>query len=125
MQFHHIGVKCTNMDESLRFYTEVMGFEISEQVEVMGHPCIFLEKGGARIELESLGAATQAPAGPPNAGLTHFAFYVDDIEAVSAGLRARGAAFFLPPFKVRPTRKTAFIKGPDAVLIQLIQDIAG
>lgn len=123
MRFDHVGIKTTDLEASLAFYTGVLGFEKTYEVEVMGSPCVFLARGGVEIELETIGAAAQPPAGPATAGLNHLSFKVDDIDAVAAELTARGGEFLIPPFQIRPTRKTGFMKAPDGVLVQLIQDV--
>ena len=122
MKFDHIGIKCTDLEASVKYYTEVLGFEKTYEVEVMGKPCVFVARGGLEIELESIGAAGDAPVAPPNVGLTHFAFETDDIDGLAKEFLDNGAEFMIPPFQIRPSRKTGFVKAPDGVLIQLIQN---
>ena len=120
MKFNHIGIRCSDQDASIRFYTEVLGLAILENLDLGGQRCVFVGNDSVQIELEGGGAP--APAGPAAVGLTHFAVEVSDIEAVAERLTDRGGEFLIPPFQIRPTRKTAFVKAPDGVLIQLIQD---
>ena len=98
-----------------------MGLAVLEEIEVGGERCVFVGNDSVRIELEAGGAPE--PSGPAMVGLYHVSLEVDDIEASATGLTSRGAEFLIPPFQIRPTRKTAFVKAPDGVLIQLIQDL--
>jgi catechol 2,3-dioxygenase-like lactoylglutathione lyase family enzyme len=123
LELNHIGIKCSDIQASLTFYTEVMGLEKIYEVEVLGKPCIFVGNGTVQIELEASVVSIASPTEPPACGLTHFAFHVTGIEAVADELKSRGAPFLFPPFAIRPTRKTAMIKAPDGVLIQLIEDL--
>ena len=123
MELNHIGIKCSNIDESYAFYTEVLGMEKLFELDIMGSRAIFLGIGDDQIELEEVSGGVSAPAAPPEAGITHIAFKTNDIEAEAELFSSRGAEFLIPPFQIRPTRKTAFIKAPDSVLIQLVQDI--
>jgi catechol 2,3-dioxygenase-like lactoylglutathione lyase family enzyme len=122
MKFHHVGIRCTDPDAALRFYTEVLGFSVLEDLEIAGARCVFVGNETVRIELE--GGGDPMNAGPATVGLTHFAVEVDDIDATAARIAGRGGEFLIPPFQIRPTRKVAFVKAPDGVLIQLIQDFS-
>jgi catechol 2,3-dioxygenase-like lactoylglutathione lyase family enzyme len=122
LEFNHFGIKCTDFQASVKYYTEVLGLEKLYELEVLGKSCVFVGNGTIEIELEDAGANTPPPAAPPAAGLTHFAFMVKDIDKLAQELKDRGAQFMFPPFNIRPTRKIAFIKAPDSVLIQLIED---
>jgi catechol 2,3-dioxygenase-like lactoylglutathione lyase family enzyme len=122
LEFNHFGIKCTAFQETIKFYTEVLGLEKLYELEVLGKKCIFVGNDTIEIELEDAGASVPSPPMPPAAGLTHFAFMVKDIEKLADELKGRGAQFMIPPFNIRPTRKIAFIKAPDSVLIQLIED---
>ena len=125
MKFLNIGVKCSDQEATLKYYTEVLGFKKLYELEVMGAPCIFVGNDTVEIELERSKSKDGPPSAAPEYGLSHFALESDDIEAEAKALRERGAEFLLPPFQIRPTRKIAFIKAPDGVLIQLIQDFPG
>ena len=123
MDFNHVGIKCSDVEAALKFYTEVLEMKLDFEVEILGKRCVFLNRGTLDLELEEVKTKTPPPAGFPEFGLSHLAFKVNDIEATANDLKSRGAQFLIPPFQVRPTRKTAFIKAPDGVLIQLVEDL--
>lgn len=122
LKFNHTGLKCVDVDATLRFYTEVIGLDKLFEVEILGKRCVFVGKDHFQLELEEIKGEIKEMPGLPEVGLTHLAFESDDIEKDAEELTARGAEFMIPPFQIRPTRKTAFIKAPDNVLIQLVED---
>ena len=122
MRFNHFGIKCTDIQGAITYYTQILGLKKLYELQVMGKACVFVGNDTLEIELEDAGANVPSPPAPPAAGLTHFAFSVQGIDALAEDLKGRGAQFLFPPFNIRPTRKIAFIKAPDSVLIQLIED---
>src|SRR5262249_39072181 len=100
----HIGICVTDLERSLRFYRDLLGFRHERELHVEGEPAdtllrlsgaalraVSLVRDGVRIEL----LAFASPPGPPpspramNApGLTHLSFRVADVEATVAALRA-------------------------------------
>jgi len=123
LEFNHAGIKCGDVEASLKFFTEVLGFEKDFEVEILGKRCVFVRLGKLLVELEEMKGKVTPPAAPPELGLSHLAFDVENIEKTAEELKARGAMFVIPPFQIRPTRKTAFIKGPEFVMIQLVEDL--
>jgi catechol 2,3-dioxygenase-like lactoylglutathione lyase family enzyme len=98
--FSHFGICVSDLDRSLRFYCEALGFERAESHAIgsefaglMDLPDVavtsqFIRKGTTAIEL--LAFAEPAPFGERQRravhqlGLTHLSFRVDDVEAVAA-----------------------------------------
>jgi len=93
---HHIGICVTDLEASLRFWVDGMGFnttmvtevgnewgralEVPGEVQCTAH---FLEKDGFEFELlhyRSPGSFGEASANRNHIGFTHLAVYVDDID---------------------------------------------
>ncbi|MER6476115.1 VOC family protein [Streptomyces filamentosus] len=90
----HIGVNVTDLDRSLRFYGEVLGFEVIGSGDADGRRHAFLGQGGRLV----LTLWQQAEGGydATRAGLHHLAFEAESIEKVreaEAALKARGVTF--------------------------------
>src|SRR5659263_771019 len=49
----HIGILTKDLQQSVEFYTDVLGFSISNKIEMadVGLSAIFIEKNGSTIEL--------------------------------------------------------------------------
>jgi catechol 2,3-dioxygenase-like lactoylglutathione lyase family enzyme len=144
VSFSHLGICVSDLDRSLRFYCDGLGFELTDSHQVgdefaalMEVEGIFLEsrmirRDGVTVELLSftqpghVGGAARRPMN--QLGLTHVSLRVDDIDGVASTIEALGGTV------VRTTR-TAFDLGslrldfvyctdPDGVRIELM-DLPG
>jgi glyoxylase I family protein len=79
---HHIAIICTDYQKSKRFYTEILGFEILNEVYREQRESYMLElalNGQYVIELFSFPNPPNRLSRPEAAGLRHLAFEVDDV----------------------------------------------
>ena len=103
LAFSHVGVCVSDLERSLRFYVEGLGFEpfarfelernIAEVDPPVKLTSFFIQKGGLRIEL--LHYASPGAFGHPSTrrnqlGLTHLSFVVEDVDAAAAELETYG-----------------------------------
>jgi catechol 2,3-dioxygenase-like lactoylglutathione lyase family enzyme len=83
--------------------------------------------GNGRLELikfhspSTQGGNRHAPANTP--GLRHLAFAVEDIDAVVAGLRARGAELVGEIERYEDIYRLCYIRGPEGIIIELAERI--
>lgn len=98
--FHHGGVSVPDLEASLRWYKEVLGFELERRFPIPQIPAevAIIRNGPLRLELFQVEGA--APADPdrslPNKdvrthGNKHVAFAVADLQAFVLELRRRNA----------------------------------
>ena len=135
----HIGLCVSDLERSLRFYRDLLGFEYEHDLEVGCEPtdtllrlkdvqleAVYLARDGVRIELLRFAS----PAAPPRRarvmneyGLTHLSFRVADLEATLAALRAAGERVLEETVIRFPEFQSAacFIVDPDGQLIELVQ----
>ena len=123
MRFLHTSITVRNIDESLRFYTEVLGLEFERRRTIPeNHAEIAFVKdplSGARIELTHWEGKDQFDAGEQ---LDHLAFEVADVAATVAAARAAGVRVAKEPFQLTGgTSRLAFLLDPNDVWIELIQ----
>ncbi|MEQ1512373.1 MAG: VOC family protein [Lysobacteraceae bacterium] len=121
MKYLHTMVRVRDLDASLRFYCEGLGLK---EVRRMENPAgkftlVFLaadETPGAEIELTCNWGSEEDYGTARNFG--HLAFRVDDIYATCARLQAMGYTINRPP----RDGHMAFVRSPDLVSIELLQE---
>ena len=109
----HIGIRVRDMAASLKFYTEVLGFEkTGEQMFGTSH-LAFLNIGTCILELIEGAKYEERTAGQ----VDHIAVEVKGIEALVEKLKAQGVQFLSDEVCVAPTLldgvKNIFFVGPD------------
>jgi len=125
----HIGVAAKGIDESVKFYTDILGLKLAGTEEVVEQKVrtAFLPVGESELEvLEST-----APDGPVaryidknGEGIQHIALRVDDIEAALAELKEKGVRLIDEvPRRGAGGTKIAFLhpKATGGVLLELCQ----
>jgi len=92
-QIDHIGIAVNNLDETVAFYRQVMGLEVSSTEVFNRMKIAFLRIGDSELELlEDLtpdGAIARHVA-TRGEGLQHVAYRVDNIEGALQEMRAKG-----------------------------------
>ncbi|MQA85505.1 MAG: bleomycin resistance protein [Streptosporangiales bacterium] len=141
----HTGITVSDLDRSVAFYRDVMGFPVTETIrlggelvaQVTGLPeaeidIVFVTAPGHTIELlsyvkpEDRARSTLRPCDP---GFFHLCFMVDDIDRV---VETVGAAGFEPAGPV-PTvqhgpkkgRRAIYTRDPDGVVLEFMEDPKG
>src|SRR5882724_7437475 len=135
----HVGICVSDMDRSLRFYRDCLGFRHEHELRVAGEPsdtllrlrgvdlqAVYLARDGVRIELLAFASPPPPPPRPRamnQHGLTHLSFRVADLDATLAALRAAGERVLDETLIRFPAYQSAacFIVDPDGQLIELVQ----
>lgn len=127
----HIGIITNNLQQSVEFYTDVLGFSISAKIEMddVGFSAVFVEKNGSKIEL--MGYRDEIPKRSEGIEIKlggssipindHITFSVDEIEATVTDLKEKGVIFYLEPVQLEGGMKIASFKDPNGVLIELVE----
>jgi methylmalonyl-CoA/ethylmalonyl-CoA epimerase len=123
----HIGIAVQNLDETVAFYREVMGLEVSATEIFNGMKIAFLGVGDSALELlEDMtpdGAIARHVA-KRGEGMQHIAYRVENIEQALADMRAKGIELIdeRPRPGARQTR-VAFLhpKSTKGVLIEFVE----
>jgi catechol 2,3-dioxygenase-like lactoylglutathione lyase family enzyme len=140
VSFSHLGICVSDLERSLRFYRDGLGFELVASHRIGDEFGPLLELEGVELEsrmlsrdgvtIELLGFVSPDPTGdgdrrPMNRlGLTHLSLRVDDVEGVAAVIEELGGTV------VRATRTTMdlpsarldflYCTDPDGVRIELM-----
>ena len=126
-QIDHIGIAVKNLDETVAFYRDIMGLEVSATEELNGMKLAFLRIGDSELELledrDPDGAIARHIA-KRGEGLQHVAYRVEDIEQALAEMRARGVT--LIDERPRPGARNARVaflhpKSTKGVLIEFVE----
>lgn len=125
----HIGIAVNNLDESVKFYQDILGLELhgTEVVEEQKVKVAFLPIGDTEVEL----LESTSPDGPiakfieaKGQGIQHIAYRVDDIEAALEEMKAKGVRLIdeKPRYGAGGAR-IAFLhpKSTNGVLIELCE----
>lgn len=123
MKFVHAATRTSDLDRALAFY-EVLGLRLSRKKELQkGRATLaFIEprEGNFAIELVYNWGRDDPYDGGARFG--HFAFEVEDIDALLPRLVAAGGSVERQPYLLEGTGpKLAFVADPDGNSIELIQ----
>jgi catechol 2,3-dioxygenase-like lactoylglutathione lyase family enzyme len=137
----HVGIVVDDLAAATEFFVQ-LGLELRGEGSVEGRwvdrivglegvrtEFAFLQTpdGHGRLELIKFhtpsheGDNRNAPAN--TAGIRHLAFAVDHIDAVVAGLRARGAELVGEVVRYEDSYWLCYVRGPEGIIIELAEQI--
>ncbi|MCI4363561.1 MAG: VOC family protein [Thermoplasmata archaeon] len=127
MRLLHTSITVRDMEESLRFYTEVLGLEFERRHKIPENKAeiAFLKDpvSGGRIELTHW----EGKVGyDPGEQLDHLAFEIPDLDGFLAQVRAQGVRVAKEPYRLAGgSGRLAFLLDPNEIWIELIEPGAG
>lgn len=134
----HTGIVVGDLDVSINFYCELLGFQIQKRLDEAGDyidnmlalPNVkvttvkMVAPDGQMIELLSFNShqGEQGERGLIDKGLTHIALTVDNLEMEYLKLKAVGTPFNAPP-QLSPDgfAKVTFCQAPEGTYIELVE----
>lgn len=122
--WEHIHLRSPDPEATARWYQDMLEAEVIRTPQPDGGTRIDLNLGGGQkvfIASASPDSATSAAPQTPYFGLEHIGLTVNDIDAAVTELKRKGVVFTTDPKTVRPGVRIAFMRGPENVLIELIQ----
>ncbi len=138
---NHTGISVADMERSLSFYRDLLEMEVIfdsdvpendplSQVVGMNNATgrvVWLRAADTMIELWQWDQPSGRPLPddyvPADKGVTHYAFEVDDVDALYEKVVAAGFHANCQP-KDLGLHKTTYIKGPDGEIIEILEDRA-
>ncbi len=128
----HIGIMTNDLEKSVKFYTDVLGFSIAMKMEMIeaGLSVVFVEKEGSKIEImeyqgknaQKRSKAVEIAVGGHSIPVNdHTSFSVDNIEDTVNEFKEKGVLFDLEPIELEGGIKLAYFKDPDGSLIELVE----
>jgi catechol 2,3-dioxygenase-like lactoylglutathione lyase family enzyme len=137
----HVGIVVEDLAAATEFFVE-LGLVLEGEASVEGglvDRVVGLEgvrsdiamlqtpDGNGRIELSkfhsppSQGGDREAPANAP--GLRHVSFVVEDVDAVVAGLRARGTELVGELERYEASYRLCYVRGPEGIIVELAERV--
>ncbi len=116
MRFCWSTLKVSDMERSLGFYEGFLGLKAVRRIGSPHGEIVFLEGGGAEIEL-----IAEPGAVDPGSGQT-LGFETDSLESAMALANDMGVAITAGPVQGGPKTRFFFVRDPDGYGIQIVQN---
>lgn len=121
---HHIAIICSDYERSKRFYTQVLGLEVINEVyreERKSYKLDLALNGNYIIELFSFPDPPVRVSMPEALGLRHLAFGVDNVEVCIEKLKLQGV--FCEPVRIDELtgKRFTFFEDPDKLPLELYE----
>jgi glyoxylase I family protein len=121
---HHIAIICSNYEVSKKFYTEVLGLNIIQEIyraERQSHKLDLALNGNYVIELFSFPNPPKRVSRPEASGMRHLAFAVDKLEVTINHLNQN--QIISEPIRIDEFtgKRFTFISDPDDLPIELYE----
>lgn len=110
MRLHHYGLEVANLEESIEFYTDLLGLELESRLTFLDEEIAFLASSHFRLELV---------CHPHSTNSAHLCFEVSDLQHVIDTLGSNQIAE--GPYKLDNGWETVFYEGPNHELIEFLQ----
>lgn len=125
LRLKNVGLRVLDMDESLRFYTEVLGMEVVHPLAstppTRGKVVVLRSPGSTQL-LELNWYEPGSRFGPPylnGEDLDHLAYECEDVGRTVAELESRGVEILLRPREAGDP-DAAFVQDPNGIWIELV-----
>lgn len=105
LRLHSVMLGVSDVDASVRFYTEQLGFALCGRFEAFA----FVDVNGTMLTLSGDLARARPPAPAP----VELVLAVDGVREAHAQLRARGVTFLNEPHLIDGTNEVANFQDPD------------
>ncbi len=112
---HHVHMFASNLDESIRFFREMLGAKLLIDKEMAGARNVMISIGSGKINFYD-----QPPKDQGRGIVHHLGIETDDLEVLVEQMRSKGYDF-RKTIRDLGTWKYVMVEGPDHVLIELFQ----
>ena len=118
MKFCWSTLHVRNMEESLKFYKEIVGLEIDSRFAAgPGVEIVFLGDGETKIELISGDVSGDTAIGKD----ISWGFKVDSLDEKLDFIKEKGIDIFEGPFQPNPDTKFLYVLDPNGLKIQFVE----
>ncbi|MBE5528326.1 hypothetical protein A9J41_12485 [Laribacter hongkongensis] len=138
----HTGLVVADLDRALHFWCDVLGFKVTKQMEETGpHLDAMMGLTGVRVTTVKMAAVDgnllellrfhshpdkpDWEGTPYSTGFTHIALTVDNLDQLVMRLVQEGVRFPAPPqYSPDGYAKVVYARGPEGVLLELVEVLA-
>lgn len=121
---HHSSIICSDFERSKKFYTEVLGLKILQEIYRSDRDSFKLDlslHGHFILELFSFPNPPARLSKPEACGMRHIAFETDSVDAAVEVLKQKGVDCEPVRTDEHTHKKYTFLKDPDGLPIELYE----
>ncbi|MFD3449808.1 VOC family protein [Microbacteriaceae bacterium 4G12] len=115
VSFHHAAIEVRDLFQSALFYQDAFGFQVKEQLHVLGEDLLFLTLEKFQLELIACKEATR------NNTHTHLAFQVTHLDILMNKMEKMNVPIAEGPYELENGWRTVFYYGPDKELLEVME----
>ncbi|AGX42844.1 VOC family protein [Clostridium saccharobutylicum] len=120
MRFCWSTLRVKNLEESLKFYVEIVGLNITKRYKsTPGKEIAFLGDGETKIELICNDELKEVSYGEH----ISLGFEVNSVDKMINLIKEKGLAIYSGPFQPNPNIKFFYMLDPDGLKIQFVENI--
>lgn len=123
-KIHHVALICSNYEQSKKFYTEVLGFEVTGEYyrsERQSYKLDLALNNQYTLELFSFPSPPPRVSRPEACGLRHLAFEVDNITIAVQHLQQHNISVEPVRIDEYTNRRFTFFSDPDGLPLELYE----
>ena len=113
----HVNMKVKNLDESVKFYKDLFGFEVKQDQPEHNSKII----GNDKIKL----CMYEDPQMSPDGGLAHFGFHIENFDRVLDKCKELNVEVLYGGIRKFEKSRSAYIKEPSGYEIELSEVMGG
>lgn len=128
-----IAIVCSDFEKSLHFYRDQLGLEVVLDIEISesvaiganlaprGFRHVRFKAGDTLIKIMEINDPPPERTLDFQAGVRWLTFLIEDVPGTMAKLQEKGVEFVGEPVTAPDAKYVACAKGPDGILIELVQ----
>lgn len=124
MKFLHAMIRVKKLEDSIKFYNELLGLKTLEQIKLDDCTLYYLGNKEGEIQIELTYNNITPEEGYKNGdAFGHFAFSTNSLDEFTKKMDKLGYKYLYEPFILENTNlKIAFLKDPDGNEIEIIEE---
>lgn len=119
----HVHIHSSNVKKTISYYERMFDGHLVLDTMVGDLHLIRMKIGDVHVNIFERSPGIPDPK-PENSPIHHFAFRVNNFEKAVEELRRKGAEFVVGPKTIGGKTKLVYIRGPDNVLIEVLETTA-